>query len=60
MFDTTDPRHRQRIAVEADVALATLKRFLEGGERACRPSSVRRIRAALERIERASVAKRGR
>ena len=55
MLDTNDPRTRERIAVDADVSLVTLKRFLASGEKACRPCSVRRIRDAMDALE----AKRG-
>lgn len=51
MVDLNDPRTRERVAVNADVSLVTLKRYLAGGETACRPSSVRRIREALASLE---------
>lgn len=54
MFDLKDPRCRERLAVEADVAPETLKRFLAHGDAACRPSSVRRIREARARLEAAA------
>ncbi len=50
-MDLSDPRTRQRVAVEADVCLPTLMRFVKGGEAAVRPSSVRRIRDALASLE---------
>lgn len=51
MIDTDDPRTRERIAVAADVSLVTLKRYLAGGAEACRPSSVRRIREAIDALD---------
>lgn len=51
MIDLKDPRTLARVAVVADVSLITLKRYLEGGETICRPSSVRRIREALAAFE---------
>lgn len=59
MIDTNDPRTRERIAVAADVSLVTLKRYLSGGETACRPSSVRRIREAVEALKASDSTKRG-
>ena len=59
MFDLSDPRTRQRLAAEADVNPATLARYLTAGEAACRPSSVRRIREAQERLEKAATGRQG-
>lgn len=54
MVDMTDTRTRQRVAVEADVCFPTLMRFVRGGEAAVQPSSARRIREAMARLESAA------
>lgn len=60
MLDFSDPRTRMRVAAEADVSLVTLKRVLAGDGVACRPSSVRRVREAIARLEAASRGTQGR
>jgi hypothetical protein len=51
MFDLSDPRTKMRVAVEADVSLVTLKRVLADDGATCRPSSVRRVREAIDRLK---------